>query len=505
MPKISVIVPVYGAEKTLEKCVESLLYGYERDMEILLIDDCSRDGSWAICQRLAQSHRQVKLLQNEENRGVSYTRNRGLEQATGEYILFVDSDDWVRGDYARTLLQGTLDNPNSLVVCGYTFIDHTKNLRRVYGMPEGKLPKRRFFRLVEEVLFQQLWNKIFKRQIIEDAKIRFDESISMGEDYQFVLDYIQAAQIEDCVMLPQPLYYYIRWHTNSLMSSWGKLSDFEKTVGRVEQLRQMTGDNVSANAQIRNIRQQYVHILRDKSGMTGHEKRREMEKIMGADPIPSEHGKFRHMVGDVYKRHRDHWNRFVGKLHAATAKRRIKAAQKALNRYDMTVISQNCIGGVFSHDMKQQFLSPTVNLFMSGPDFLKFVENLEHYLTLELEGGPFVEYPVGMLGDLTVHLMHYQTFEEGRQAWMRRVKRVNMEKLVVLSTDRDGFSPELFERWKAIPYPKVLFTADERYADHPDSVYLPRYAKDGCVGDLIPKREFYKDGKLVKAANGGEA
>ena len=503
MPKISVIVPVYGAEKTLEKCVESLIYGDERDLEILLIEDCSKDGSWAVCQRLAASHPQVKIFQNDKNRGVSFTRNRSLEQANGDYILLVDSDDWVRGDYAKTLLQKAQDYPDSLIACGYTFIDHTSQLRRIYGLPAGTLPKRRFFRLMDEILMQQLWNKIFKRQIIEDAKIRFDETISMGEDHQFVLDYIEASNVEDCVLVGQPLYYYIRWSASSLMSHWGKLSDFEKTLNRIEQLRQITDDNLSATKQVQDIRAQYVHILRDKSGLSSHEKRREIEKIMGADPVPSEHGQFRNMLAQVYKKHRGYWQRLTGRVGFRFAQRKIRAARKKLKRQELTIISQNCIGGVFSHDMKQEFRSPTVNLFISASDYLKFVENLEAYLKLEPVGGPFEEYPVGMLGDIKLHFVHYDTFEQARQAWNRRVKRVDLTKVVVLSTDRDGFNPELFERWKAISYPKVLFTADERYADHPDSVYFPEYAKDGCVGDLIPKREFYKKDKLLNAVNGG--
>lgn len=503
MPKISVIVPVYGAEKTLEKCVESLVYGEERDLEILLVEDCSKDGSWALCQQLAKLHPQVKIFQNDKNRGVSHTRNRGLEEATGEYLLFVDSDDWVRGDYVKTLLEKAQAHPNSLIACGYTFIDHTQQQRHIYGLPDGTLPLRRFFRLMEEILMQQLWNKIFRRKIISDAGLRFDETISMGEDHQFVLDYITAAGVEDCVLVGQPLYYYIRWSTSSLMSHFGKLSDFEKTIGRVEQLRQLTGDNLSANKQIQAIRSQYVHIIRDKSGLHSHQKRRELEKIMGTDPIPSTHGQARASLGKLRRRLGKRWQRLANALRFRLASRKIKAARKRFRGQGRTLISQNCIGGVFSHDMKEEFRSPTVNLYISAADYLKFVENLEDYLKLEPVGGPFEEHPVGLLGDIKLHFVHYDTFRQAADAWHRRTQRVDLSNPVVLCTDRDGFTPELFERWKAIPYPKVLFTADKRYADHPDSVYFPGYAREGCVGDLIPKREFYKNDKLLTTVNGG--
>ena len=92
---ISVIVPVYNAEKTLRRCVESIVYGSYRNVEVILIEDHSTDESWALCQTLSQEFDNVRALRNDRNRGVSHTRNRGLEVATGDYIMFCDSDDWV--------------------------------------------------------------------------------------------------------------------------------------------------------------------------------------------------------------------------------------------------------------------------------------------------------------------------------------------------------------------------------------------------------------------------
>ena len=91
--KASVIVPVYNAEKTLRRCVESIVLGQERNIEVILVEDCSKDHSWELCLELAQEFPNVTAVQNERNSGVSFTRNRGLELAQGDYILFVDSDD----------------------------------------------------------------------------------------------------------------------------------------------------------------------------------------------------------------------------------------------------------------------------------------------------------------------------------------------------------------------------------------------------------------------------
>ena len=101
MATFSVIVPVYNAAHTLERCVDSIAASGGEDIQIILIEDCSKDDSWQVCQRLAEKYKTVLCLRNERNRGVSHTRNRGLDAATGEYLLFVDSDDLLEPDAVR--------------------------------------------------------------------------------------------------------------------------------------------------------------------------------------------------------------------------------------------------------------------------------------------------------------------------------------------------------------------------------------------------------------------
>lgn len=176
--------------------------------------------------------------------------------------------------------------------------------------------------------------------------------------------------------------------------------------------------------------------------------------------------------------------------------------KKQLKTHDFTVISQNCIGGVFYHDMGLKFLSPTIDLYIPEPDFIKFISNLEYYINTDLEISDGENYPIGLLGgDINIHFMHYTTCSEARDAWYRRKMRINWNKMIILSTDRDGFNDEIFEQWKKIKYPKVLFTSNEKYVREEDSVFYPQYASNGFVPDLIPKREFYKDNKLLNIIN----
>lgn len=245
MPKISIIVPVYRAEKTLRQCVKSIVSGEEKDLEIILVEDCSNDGSWALCQKLAEEYPQVVCLQNDRNRGVSHTRNRGLDAATGQYVIFVDSDDWVSEDYAKLLGNAIENHPGKLIVCGYTQMDYvndTKYTKRDYGIDDtAVLDRQQFHRLSGAVMLQQLWNKIFCLSDLRKAGIRFDEAICVGEDYQFVMDAIEALDIQECVILPKPLYFYIRRGTGSLMDHWTEHETYEQALSRAIRLENLCG------------------------------------------------------------------------------------------------------------------------------------------------------------------------------------------------------------------------------------------------------------------------
>ena len=191
---------------------------------------------------------------------------------------------------------------------------------------------------------------------------------------------------------------------------------------------------------------------------------------------------------------RDRWIRAKNKMIITV--NRIK-----LNNNAVTIISQNCIGGVFYHDMGLQFLSPTINLYFNAPDFIRFVQQLERYLQIEPVIVMGEGYPIGTLDDITIQFMHYDTCDDAAAAWQRRKKRIDFKKLLICSTDRDGFDDSVFSEWKKIPYSKLLFTCDEEYGRDTNSLFFPKYKDLDCVPDLIEKREFYKNGILISRIN----
>ena len=187
-PKISVIIPVYNAESTLRRCVDSVLAQTFTDFECLLINDGSKDRSGEICDEYAARDSRIRVF-HKENGGVSSARNVGLDNATGEWIAFVDSDDWVGEKYLESFSE-YLDA--DLIIGGYMRVKNNEILNDNYWdfIPEGLYYSREKF--LESNLslrvFRVPWAKLFKRSIAENLK--FDIKIRVGEDSIYVMEYL---------------------------------------------------------------------------------------------------------------------------------------------------------------------------------------------------------------------------------------------------------------------------------------------------------------------------
>lgn len=178
-------------------------------------------------------------------------------------------------------------------------------------------------------------------------------------------------------------------------------------------------------------------------------------------------------------------------------KYRDKQYRNRFTNQDITIFSMNCTGGILYHDLGLQFLSPTVNLYIKAEDFIKFCENLKHYLSIDkmipCKEPDIVEdrkYPVAYLGDILLYLVHYHTVEEAQQKWNSRKKRINWEKIVIFNNDREGMTVDLKERFEALPYKKIMFTCQPDDL-HPSCYYLHGYEKEECVGIITDGKGWF--------------
>jgi len=179
----------------------------------------------------------------------------------------------------------------------------------------------------------------------------------------------------------------------------------------------------------------------------------------------------------------------------------INQAKKQFNNKEISIISQQCIGGVIYHDMGMKFLSPTINLYLEAKDFIEMVENLEEYMKLPLGMKIENDRIVGKLGKLRVIFRHYDDMQIAKSKWEERKERIIWDKIFIIATDRDGFDDECFERFKKLKYPKALVTRNSKWKDEDFCIYLEQYSNEAFILDTIPNREFYKDNKIIDLLN----
>lgn len=214
MPYISVIVPVYNAEKSIEKCVSSIVKQNFADMEILLIDDGSQDASGALCDKLAEEDGRVRVV-HKKNGGVSAARNSGMDFAAGKYILFVDSDDYLPEFYVEELVK-TQKEFGETAFCwtAMQIVSENQSMKEEWISYSEEIcsvaDRRDVLKFSARYLLNSPVNKLYHTDIIKKRQLRMKEEISIAEDLLFNLQYLDAAGECQVVILNKVPYYYVR-------------------------------------------------------------------------------------------------------------------------------------------------------------------------------------------------------------------------------------------------------------------------------------------------------
>lgn len=207
-PKISVIVPVYNVKKYLSRCIDSILAQTFTDFELLLIDDGSKDNSGKICDEYAKKDNRIRVF-HKENGGVSSARNVGLDNAGGEWITFVDSDDCLNMEFLSELIK--YDNYDHII--GGNIMFSERNINRginkevIIDLKSIEAARLDFGTDINSsIFFCYPWGKLYKTAIIESNNIRFNIQMFLGEDLCFVLEYLSFC--DNAIVVPYNNYLY---------------------------------------------------------------------------------------------------------------------------------------------------------------------------------------------------------------------------------------------------------------------------------------------------------
>lgn len=217
LKKVSVIVPIYNSAATLSRCVESILSQDYENLEVILVNDSSLDSSLEICEKFKEKDSRVIVI-NKENFGVSAARNSGLSIASGEFIQFVDADDYINLDMTRCLVDSIEKSSADFVICGYNRVSNGEFIKKSpSNFYSNNLItfKDCFERLYNGAFFNAPWNKLYRRDKI---KTLFDESLFIGEDLLFNLSY--ASNCDKIVVISDALYNYDVSLQNGLASQY---------------------------------------------------------------------------------------------------------------------------------------------------------------------------------------------------------------------------------------------------------------------------------------------
>jgi len=227
-PLVTIIIPVYNVEKYLQRCIDSLRAQTYENTEMIFVDDGSTDSSYQILQKAAEMDPRIRLF-SQKNAGPSAARNLGMDNCTGEYIMFCDSDDTVEPTWTEKMVEAIREYPDAWVVCEVETCSEDGNRQHVYRHqgPVEIEKKEGYYCLFTEGISAFPVNKVFSGEIIEKYGIRFDPKRKHGEDVFFGLDYLDHCS--RILVVCEPLYHYYKYEVAERLTNRYHKWDFWTT------------------------------------------------------------------------------------------------------------------------------------------------------------------------------------------------------------------------------------------------------------------------------------
>lgn len=226
MSKLSIIVPVYNVGKYLPKCIESVLHQTYQDWELILVDDGSVDHTAAVCKEYRNRDSRIKYFY-QDNSGVSAARNLGLLKATGDYITFIDGDDWIEDRMLQSMMAHTTRDEYDIIIGGYIDDEDGQCSLEFKGAPEQILnresTKKNFFS--HDLFMWTVYDKIFRKNILSHTV--FDEQLAIGEDQLFIWEIIK--RMDSAYYIPLYQYHYCHRNDGAIRSVFS-----EKNIGALQ-------------------------------------------------------------------------------------------------------------------------------------------------------------------------------------------------------------------------------------------------------------------------------
>ena len=522
--RVSVVTPVYNGEAFLPRFLKSIQAQTYRDLELILIDDGSSDQTVMVArnwkQRLEKEGIAVRIVE-VPHRNASSAMGYGLPFVSGEYLCWPDSDDilretsieerveflkkypeyhcvrslaWYfdsesgertvadekRGDRKKEDLFWDILEGRTFFCCG-CYMLRSWDFFQIY--PDGKIPVYQAgqnFQMLLPFMYRhkcptiekELYGVAVRRGSHSRRRLTREESEEKCREYELLIDEIaDICKIEDVESRKR----IERWKIHRRIESACRYKDFGKAAKLWQSLAKL-GDGQFIMTGLRLLRRWFA----------------ETGKACVICIIRDPGKQFLTMVKEV------EW-----RIYRFRKKRRLKGQP--------TIIASNCVGTMIYSDLNIPWTSPTINLMISMPDFIKFVENLKWYMEQELkflEKEESLKYPVAELGDIRIYFVHYNCAEDAAKKWEIRKKRIDWEHLYIMGCEKDGCTYETIRKFDSLPYEhKVIFTK-KKYAEFQSAFYLKGFEESkelGVVTDFkkkFLKRRYLDDFDYISFLNG---
>lgn len=295
---VSIIIPVYNAEKCLGYCLNSIASQTYRNLEIILVNDGSTDDSLKICNNYAFLDSRIRVI-DIPNAGVSNARNVGLKAAAGEYIEFADADDVLNPKMVETLVDKMDTYQSDLVICGFEMVSLNSNQQPqdIIHFNSASLGEECVY--TQQLFFEKLscilwrtsllecpWNKMFRKDIIRNYNLQFPIDKSLGEDFCFNIDYF--AYVDKVVILSDELYYYMQINQTALTRKF-QANYFEDQLYLIKKFDDVVRKNIKLSKQERVYLAEYMvaktiqsirHLFDENSGLASAQRKARIAEII---------------------------------------------------------------------------------------------------------------------------------------------------------------------------------------------------------------------------------
>ncbi len=274
---LSIVVPIYNSEKFIEQLLQNFLEQDLEKVEIILVDDGSKDNSLKICKEYEKKNDSIVVV-HQENQGASAARNKGIEFAKGKYISFVDSDDSISSDYIKNVCDTCEKNPADLIQFD-AYIKKAEDItKREFEMEEGYAELNTYYNMVLAQKVNEPWDKAYKASIIHENHISFDTKMTIGEDVSLTLSFLKYAKI---VYVHHAAYYYYERNdegicANAKLKHLADLDLLYRNMKEFEAQMNLNEDSRSAidSAMLKGVFRTVAWIMQ-----TGEKKRNVIEKM----------------------------------------------------------------------------------------------------------------------------------------------------------------------------------------------------------------------------------